>query len=110
MRLIFRPNLLSESLETCVPLAYVQLFKQNPSSLGTIDSCTNLHSFVRDLNIDDTWKGLVIPLTDIWLTVQAIPVFGKKCNPHWTCDSAVELASELRVNVFDCLATYLLVY
>lgn len=69
-----------------------------------------MHSFVRDLHPDGTRKGIVVPLTDIWLPVQATPVFGKSCEPEWSCHTAVELARELRLNIFDCQATYMLVY
>ena len=75
-----------------------------------MDASMKMHTYVRELSADSTRKGQVVPLTDIWLSVQAVPVFGKKCPSEWTCHSAVELAKELRLNVFDCHATYMLVY
>lgn len=93
-----------------MPFAYVELLKISSSAKEATDACINMHIFICDFNSDGTHKGLIIPLTDIWLPVEVVPVFGKRCNQEWTKDSAVELAKELRLNVFDRKTTYMLVY
>lgn len=45
-------------------------------------------------------EGRIIRLTDILEPTELIPVFGKKCPPHWASNNAAELAKEFYVNIF----------
>ena len=107
MRIIFAPpNNCSDS-----PFfAYVQPFKIIPNAKDSADSDIKMYKLVRDLRGDRTRKGLIIPLTSIWRSVELIPKFGKSCNRDWTCDTALESSKEFYLNCFADKPTYIEVY
>ena len=92
------------------PLVYIHLFKFAPGSNGLPDPGSNMYRFVRTIRRDGSRAGLICPLNHLYLPVELIPVFGKKCSPEWTCHSALELAKEFRLNCFDTLLSYMLIY
>lgn len=100
-------------------MAYIQPFKPVPGctmSLPnrrrqyTTEKLTKMFRIERKLRPDGSRMGAIVPLTDIWSMVTLIPVFGKKCPEEWTCDNAVELAKQFRVNNFACKQTYQRLY
>lgn len=138
LRLIFKPVFGDRT--SGPPLAYVQYFSPVPGSVHTqVDSqevedlegnsqpvavslassgqrahlATGSHQMyevVRSLRGDQTRKGEIIELTEIWRPVQLIPKFGLMCPPEWTCDTAVEEAKSFFVNCFLDKETYQSVY
>ena len=109
MRVVFSPNY-SDKIGPQIPLAYVQLFKIASFKCVKADVNTQMYKFVRDFRSNGERKGLVVPLTDVWRPVELIPVFGTRCNPEWTCYTAVERSKEFYLNCFSDKATYLEVY
>ena len=90
--------------------AYVQPFKIAPNAKDLADSDIKMYKLVRDLRGDRTRKGLIVPLTSIWRSVELIPKFGKSCNRDWTCDTAVESSKEFYLNCFADKPTYIEIY
>ena len=90
--------------------AYVQPFKIAPNAKDLAESDIKMYKLVRDLRGDRTRKGLIVPLTSIWRSVELIPKFGKSCNRDWTCDTAVESSKEFYLNCFGDKPTYIEVY
>ena len=108
MRIIFAPP---GNCSTTFPFfAYVQPFKVTPNAKDSTGSSIKMYKLVRDLRGDRTRKGLVVPLTSIWRSVELIPKFGKSCNRDWTCDTAVESSREFYLNCFADKPTYIEVY
>ena len=107
--MIFVPDYLDPSMPR-IPLVYAQPFKLALDTRGRTDAGTNMYRLKRDLRNDITRKGIIAPLTRIWRPVELIPVFGERCNVEWTCDTAVEEASEFYLNSFPDKATYAMVY
>ena len=91
-------------------LIYIQPFKFAPGTNGLTDSGTNMYRYVRALRGNKARAGQIFPLTHLYLPVEVVPVFGERCSPDWTCDSAIESAKEFRLNCFDTLLNYMLVY
>ena len=90
--------------------AYVQPYKITLNAKDSADSHIKMYKLVRDLRGDRTRKGLIVPLTSIWRSVELIPKFGKSCNRDWTCDTAVESSKEFYLNCFSDKPTYIEVY
>ena len=90
--------------------AYVQPFKITHNAKEPAVSDIKMYKLVRDLRGDRTRKGLIVPLTSIWRSVELIPKFGKSCNRDWTCDTAVESSKEFYLNCFADKTTYIEVY
>ena len=109
VRVIFVPDYLDPSIPR-VPLAYVQPFKLAPGTRGKTDPETNMYRLKRELRSDKSRKGVIVPLAQIWRPVELIPVFGRRCNTEWTCDTAVEESLEFYLNSFPDKATYIMVY
>ena len=108
MRIIFAPP---GNCSTTFPfLAYVHPFKVTPNAKDSTGSSIKMYKLVRDLRGDRTRKGLVVPLTSIWRSVELIPKFGKSCNRDWTCDTAVESSKEFYLNCFEDKTKYIEVY
>ena len=55
---------------------------------------------------DGTQRGRVIDIKTIWWPVQLVLVFGERCPPDWTSDTAIDLATELYINCFMSKFTY----
>ena len=89
---------------------YVEPFKIAPNAKGKPDPVINMYRLVRDMGAKKRRKGLFIRLESIWRFIELIPRFGKECPTGWTCDNAIERASEFYLNCFIDLATYMEVY
>ena len=109
MRVIFTPEYNDPSTPRA-PLAYVQPFRMASSRQGTKSGIIDLCRVKQAFQSDNSRKGLIIPLLHIWRPVQLIPDFGRVCNPKWTCDSAVELASTFVVDNYFCLSDFIEIY
>ena len=109
LRMIFVPNFTNDSTPR-MPFVYVQPLKYSPGSKGMVDADVNMFSFIRTFRSNGTRTGLVVPLNRVWRPVELIPKFYKMCDKTWTCDSAVELATEFYLNCFSDKATYIEVY
>ena len=109
LRMIFVPNFADDSTPR-IPFVYVQPLKYSPRSKGMVDADVNMFSFIRTFRSNGTRMGLVVPLNRVWRPVELIPKFYKTCDKTWTCDSAVELATEFYLNCFSDKATYIEVY
>ena len=107
LRVIFVPDIGSSAKQF---YAYVQPFRIASNAKGKVDPDTQLYRLVRDLRGDQTRKGLVIPLTEIWRPVELIPRFDKKCNTNWNCNTAVECSKQFYLNCFADKPTYIEVY
>ena len=107
MRIIFAPP---NNCSDTPFYAYVQPFKIIPNAKDSADSDIKMYKLVRDLRGDRTRKGLIVPLTSIWRSVELIPKFGKSCNRDWTCNTAVESSKEFYLNCFADKTTYIEVY
>ena len=107
--MIFLPNYINTQT-TRVPLTYVQPFQFAQKSKKVADAGINMYSLIHNYWSDNTRRGLIVPLSQIWQPVELIPKFHKQCNKDWTCDTAVELAREFYLNCYSDKATYLEVY
>ena len=107
LRIIFTP----EGNCSGIPFfAYVQPFKIAANAKGEVDPDIQMYRVVRDLRSDRTRKGLIVALTDIWRPVELIPVFGKKCNTNWSCDTAIEQSKEFYLNSFEDRPSFMEIY
>ena len=88
----------------------VQLLAFSPKSKGMTDADVNMFSFVRTFRSNNTRRGLVVSLSQVWRPVELIPKFKGECDKTWTCDSAVEPAREFYLNCFSDKSTYMEVY
>ena len=109
LRMIFVPNFADDNTPR-TPFVYVQPLTYSPKSKGEADADVNMFSFIRTFRSNGTRTGLVVPLNRVWRPVELIPKFYKTCDKTWTCDSAVELATEFYLNCFSDKATYIEVY
>ena len=107
LRIVFAPE---NSCSGMSFFAYVQPFRIAPSARNVAESDSKMYRLVRDLRGDRTRKGLIVPLTSIWRSVELIPKFGKSCNRDWTCNTAVESSKEFYFNCFGDKPTYIEVY
>ena len=109
--MVFVPNFTNDSTPR-TPFVYVEPLKHSPKSKGVADPDVNMFSFVRTSNLrgDRTRRGLIVPLNRVWRPVELIPKFNKECDRTWTCDNAVELATEFYLNCFSDKPTYMEVY
>ena len=90
--------------------AYVEPLKIAPNAKGKPDPVINMYRLVRVVDSKKRRKGAFIRLERIWCLVELVPRFGKECPIDWTCDNAVERASEFYLNCFFDLSTYMEVY
>ena len=109
LRMIFVPNFDDDDTPR-TPFVYVQPFRFSAKSKGTTDANINMFSLVRTYRGNNTRRGLIAPLNQVWRPVELIPKFGRECDKAWTCDNAVELAKEFYLNCFSDKPTYIEVY
>ena len=108
--MVFVPNFTNDSTPR-TPYVYVEPLKHSPKSKGMADPDVNMFRFVRTYpRGGNTRRGLIAPLSRVWRPVELIPKFNKECDKAWTCDSAVELATEFFLNCFSDKPTYMEVY
>ena len=123
LRAIFRPYIKTingrrTSGNDIPPAAYVEFYKpsvKNPAKPSE-ESHTNIpdhllhfspeeghlmHRFTPSYTASGTMNGAFVPLTDVWRSVQLIPVFGPTCAPHWTSANSMDLAKEFLLNRYD---------
>ena len=95
--------------------AYVTLFKPPPNCSSwqregffkhVTDDDVEMYRVARHLEGDGAQRGRVIDVKTIWRPIQLVPVFGERCPPDWTSDTAFDLAAELYVNCFMSKSTY----
>ena len=107
LKIIFTP----EGNRSGIPFfAYVQPLKIAANAKGEVDPDIQMYRVVRDLRSDRMRKGLIVALTDIWRPVELIPVFGKKCNTNWSCDTAIEQSKEFYLNSFEDRPSFMEIY
>ncbi len=103
VRLVFRPIYNTPGMESEY-LAYVEPFCPIDGSIHRGKHVPNPNSQMfhikRDLNKNNTRKGMVVRLTDIWCQIDVIPYFGSRCSRMWSSETAVERAKEFILNSF----------
>lgn len=71
---------------------------------GTVDAIPDKDSGLIEIKRlyrpDLSRFGMVVRLTDIWCPVDVVPAFGESCDKDWTCDTAVDEARRLFINIF----------
>ena len=105
-------------IEKLPVFAYVQPFKPCPGTMHWQDNGERHHVpdyFIEMFRVtrrilNKRRAGEVVPLTDIWMSVELVPVFGKRCKRHWTSRSAIEESAEFYLNCFSDKEVYQNVY
>ena len=114
LKLLFKP-ILPHGRQCDSVYAYVDLFKAPPECSSwqregffkhVTDDDIEMYRVTRHLNGEGAQRGKVIDMRTIWRPIQLIPVFGERCPPGWTSETAVNLARELYVNSFMNKSTY----
>lgn len=74
------------------------------------DTDIKMYRLQRSLDLDGTRKGIIINVTDIWRSVDLIPVFGGSCPEHWTSSTSMDLSKEFLVNRFFDKQSFIDIY
>lgn len=105
LRLVFQPVIprckhpeILAYVEPLVPTSQVR--REDGSAQAVPDENSGLVEVKRLYRSDRSRFGMVIRLTDIWRSVDIVPVYGIECDDDWTSDSAVNEARSFLINVF----------
>ena len=110
LRVIFQPVMRREAqaeflayVEPLIPTSVVA--REDGEMEGARDPNSGLIEVKRLYKPDLSRFGMVIKLTDIWRSVDLVPVYGRRC-PEWTGETAYAEAQSFWINIYSDKETF----